>query len=167
MDMDIQFDATDIDPRGGETKVRGDDGKWAVRRTREMPRHGQREAHCRRGRLEEGRRHAVGPRVAGVRRRRELQTESARRRPRHRRPGAGRHWRALRVLQHARADRRRARDPPVPPRVPQLLFVGRGLVPAVKTLRRGVQEAPRARSQQPVSDARELRRHRVPPRVPT
>ena len=31
LDMDIQFDATDIDPRVGETKVRGDDGKWAVR----------------------------------------------------------------------------------------------------------------------------------------
>ena len=31
LDMDIQFDATDIDPRTGERKVRGDDGKWAVR----------------------------------------------------------------------------------------------------------------------------------------
>ena len=31
LDMDIQFDATDIEPRGGEIKVRGDDGKWAVR----------------------------------------------------------------------------------------------------------------------------------------
>ena len=110
----------------------------------------------RRSRLDRRERQAGRPRVPRARRRRGLQASAYQGRPVCVVPRPGHRRRALRGLQHARADARRAHHPPLPLRLLELLSLGRGLVPAVEQQRRRLQATPRTRSRQPPRDAREL-----------